>query len=70
MLVEDMSRKKYSSRFEYQMFYVLYPSVTYLLTLHRILFNRAEKAKDGPVLEAGDDDGVNDIAYMNKGEAN
>jgi hypothetical protein len=33
MLVEDMSRKNVSSRFEYHMFYVLYPVVTYLLTL-------------------------------------
>jgi hypothetical protein len=37
MLVEDMSRNVLA-RFEYHMFYVLYPSVTYLLTLPRKLF--------------------------------
>jgi hypothetical protein len=38
VLVEDMSRNKYFPRFEYHMFYVLYPFVTYLLTLPRIYF--------------------------------
>jgi hypothetical protein len=32
MMVEDMSRNKCFSRFEYHMFHVLYPFVTYLLT--------------------------------------
>jgi hypothetical protein len=37
MLVEDMSRNKFFfSRFEYDMFCVLYPFVTYLLTLPRM----------------------------------
>jgi uncharacterized membrane protein len=39
MLVEDMSRNKYFlSSFEYHMFYVLYPFVTYLLTLPRLIY--------------------------------
>jgi hypothetical protein len=37
MLVEDMSRNKcFFFRFEYHMFYVLYPFVTYLLTVPHI----------------------------------
>jgi hypothetical protein len=36
MLMEDMSRNKcFFSRFEYYIFYVVYPFVTYLLTLAR-----------------------------------
>jgi hypothetical protein len=35
MSAEDMPRNKMFSRFEYHMFYVLYPFVTYLLTLPR-----------------------------------
>jgi hypothetical protein len=40
MLVENMSRNKcfFSSRFEYPMFYVLYPPVTNLLTFHLTLW--------------------------------
>jgi hypothetical protein len=36
MLVEDVSRNKCFFRFEYHIFYVLYPFVTYLLTLPHI----------------------------------
>jgi hypothetical protein len=36
MLVEDMSINNFFPRFEYHMFYVLYPFVTYLLTVHCI----------------------------------
>jgi hypothetical protein len=36
MLLEDMSRN-IISRFEYHIFYVLFPFVTYLLTLYRTL---------------------------------
>jgi hypothetical protein len=35
--MSDMSRNKCFSGFEYHMFYVLYPFVTYLLTLPRII---------------------------------
>jgi hypothetical protein len=38
MLVEDMSGNKSFSRFKYHMLYVLYPFVTYLLTLPRIMW--------------------------------
>jgi hypothetical protein len=37
MLVENMSRNKCPSSFEYHMFYVLYPFVTHLLTLPRMI---------------------------------
>jgi hypothetical protein len=40
MLVEDMSRKFFFSRFEYHMLYVLYPFVTYLLSFPRISHKR------------------------------
>jgi hypothetical protein len=36
MLMEDMSRSKCFSKFQYHMFHVLHPFVTYLLTLPRI----------------------------------
>jgi hypothetical protein len=42
MLVEDMSRNKSFSSFEYRVFYVLYPLVTYLLTLPRITIDIKE----------------------------
>jgi hypothetical protein len=35
MLMEDMSRNNCFRRLEYHMFYVLYPFMTYLLTLPR-----------------------------------
>jgi hypothetical protein len=46
MLVDDMSRNKCFFRFEYHMFYVLYPFVTYLLALPCIhLWRREAKEK-------------------------
>jgi hypothetical protein len=36
VLIEDMSRNKCFFRFEYHMFYVLYPFMSYWLTLPRI----------------------------------
>jgi hypothetical protein len=36
MFMEDMSRNKCFSRFEYHMFYILYSFMTHLLTLRRI----------------------------------
>jgi hypothetical protein len=44
MLMEDTSRNKCFSGFEYHIFYVLYPFLTCLVTLPRILWDSSETA--------------------------
>jgi hypothetical protein len=49
MLMEDMQRNKCFSRLEYRVFYVLYPFVTYLLTIPLILVRNGVTWKPGHI---------------------